>query len=163
MAPVAICSADSFFVVDGEYKFNPSQLPAAHAKCLRDFVSWVQDAGVGKVRKVTILRGIPGSGKSTYIQGHAVGDVVVDNTSTTVAEIAPYAALALAYGAELEIVTLDVAPEVAAARNVHGVPLDGCKRMAARIREENNRLPPWWNHRVLVPGPDRTWTTAPKR
>lgn len=141
--PVVV-SADDFFMVDGEYKFDPSKLPEAHSKCLRGFVSFLQDNGVGKVRKVTILRGIPGSGKSTFVNQHLsmMGDLVVDNTNTSVAEIAPYAALALAYGADLEIITLDVDPSVA--QNVHGVPLEGVQRMAARMAEETPRLPPWW-------------------
>lgn len=81
--------------------------------------------------------------------GTWIPDVVVDNTNTTVAEIAPYAALALAYGHELEIVTLDCDPAIGAKRNTHGVPLAACNAMHLRLADR--QLPPWWNHRVIAP------------
>lgn len=152
-----IVSADHFFMVDGEYKFDPSKLPQAHGACLRGFVSHLQDAGVGKVRKVTILRGVPGAGKSTFMEKHPerLGELVVDNTNITVAEIAPYAALALAYGASLEIITLEVNPEDA--KNVHGVPLSAVARMAVRLSEEGKEFPLWWNRTILVRDKNQTW------
>lgn len=153
-----IVSADHFFVdAAGEYRFDPSKLGEAHGACLRSFVSWLQDGGKGKVRKVTILRGIPGCGKSTLIEKglYPLGDLIVDNTSTTVAEIAPYAALALAYGAALEIVTLDVDPETA--HNTHGVPPDAVKRMAKRMVEVEKELPLYWKHTKLQRTKDGGW------
>ncbi len=121
-----VVSADAYFVQCGEYRFNPSQLPAAHAACLRQFVGYVSREG-----SLT---------PCTY-------DVVVDNTNTTIAEIAPYAALALAYGCELEIVTVLCEPEIAAQRNVHGVPLAACVAMEKRL--SSRAMPPWWPHRVV--------------
>ena len=109
-----------------QLKFNPSLLPAAHGKCLRDFVDVIED------REASIL---------------GVSSIVVDNTNTTVAEIAPYAALALAYGHDLEIVTLDCFPEDGARRNTHGVPLAACIAMHKRLADR--QLPPWWNHRTV--------------
>ncbi len=75
--------------------------------------------------------------------------VVVDNTSTTAVEVAPYASLALAYGHELRVVTLKVDPEVAHERNVHGVPLEGIRAMARRLEESTGQLPPWWPEEVI--------------
>jgi predicted kinase len=122
-APGAVvCSADHFFEVSGEYKFDPRQLPAAHGACIRKFVGAVSDP------------------RNT---------VVVDNTSTSVAEVSPYASLALAYGHDLRIVTLRVDPETAHARNVHGVGIEGIRAMARRLEESTGQLPPWWPEEVI--------------
>lgn len=118
----AVCSADHYFMVDGEYRFDPSKLPQAHGSCLKQFVSCLQGR-------------LPDGQPPT---------VVVDNTNTTVAEVAPYAALALAYGYDLRIEILKVDPEVAAARNLHGVPLAGIVKMAERLATLKDSLPPWW-------------------
>lgn len=118
----SVVSADHYFEKSGTYQFNPAKLPEAHGECLRKFVEALQ-------------------AKASH--------VVVDNTNTSVAEVAPYAALALAYGAELEIVTFQVDPVVAAARNVHGVPATGVEAMAKRLNDETSRLPPWWPQRTV--------------
>lgn len=114
-------SADGYFRgVYGEYKFNPQKLNEAHAECLRLYTT-------------DIVYSAPASPSVV---------LVVDNTNTTALEIAPYAALALAFDFELEIVTFKCPPEVGAARNVHGVPLKTCKDMAERLA--SRRLPPYW-------------------
>lgn len=111
-----VVSADSYFMVDGEYRFDPAGLPAAHGACLRDF--------------------------TRALQAHEHATLVVDNTNISVAEIAPYAALALAYGADLRIVTVNADPENAWARNVHGVPAQSIRRMFDALNKRE--LPPWW-------------------
>jgi len=118
-----VVSADKFFMVDGEYKFNPTNLPNAHAACLREYMGHV-------------------------MLGYLDDTVVVDNTNTTAVEIAPYAAIALAFGCELEVVTLECDPKVAAARNIHGVPEGGVLAMHKRLVEA--QLMPWWQHRVVT-------------
>ena len=120
-----VLSADDFFMVGvvsssdhavkTEYRFDPTQLPAAHGSCLRRFIEAVQE------RRESI---------------------VVDNTNTTTAEIAPYAAVALAYGYTLQVLVIEADPEAAFARNVHGVPLKACQAMAKRL--ESLDIPPWW-------------------
>ena len=79
---VVKCSADDFFMQDGKYIFTPAGLSAAHASCLRRFIACCQDC---------------------------VGLILVDNTNTTIMEIAPYAAIALAYGYDLEVIVVDAA------------------------------------------------------
>ena len=111
-----VCSADHYFMDDGEYKFDPRKLPEAHGSCLRKFVDLLQSDG----------------------------EVVVDNTNTTISEVAPYAQLALAYGHDLEIIILDVDPEVAHKRNLHGVPEQGVKVQHSRLVKLAGDLPPWW-------------------
>lgn len=60
---VVVCSADHFFMQTGEYKFDASMLSLAHGECFKDFIEEVQ--------------------RGTSL-------VLVDNTNTSVAEIAPY-------------------------------------------------------------------------
>lgn len=115
---VVVVSADDYFVgSDGSYKFDPKKLPAAHGDCLRRFV--------------------------THLDANHRG-VVVDNTNTTAVEVAPYAALALAYGRDLRIITVVCDPVIAAARNIHGVSLDAVKAMHNRLMCAE--FPPWWPH-----------------
>jgi predicted kinase len=122
-----IVSADDFFMEGTEYKFDPSKLPQAHAACLREYAEWLM-----------------------LVERHRCWwPLVVDNTNTSVMEVAPYAALALAYGASLRIVTIKCDPVVAAARNVHGVPLRAVMAMAKRLEEETPRLAPWWEHEIV--------------
>jgi predicted kinase len=117
----AVVSADDFFVdYDGVYRFDPSRLGEAHSYCLFSFLEWVER------RKRT---------------------VIVDNTNTTAVEIAPYAALALAHGYNVQIITIKANAREAARRNVHGVPVETVLRMAKRLKEETPRLPPWWPHK----------------
>lgn len=113
-----IVSADEFFMKDGVYQFDATKLPQAHAQCLRRFVEIVSRS----TDRETLL--------------------IVDNTNTSVAEIAPYMALAAAYGHEAVILRFDVDPRKAAARNTHGVPAPGVDAQYTRmVRQE---LPPWW-------------------
>jgi predicted kinase len=116
-----VCSADHYFTDGaGHYHFDAAQLSAAHNRSLRCFIDHCQNS---------------------------VPVVVCDNTNTTIAEVAPYAAVAMAYGYELQVVVLLCEPEIAAARNVHGVGLKACQAMARRL--EDCQFPRWWPH-VLV-------------
>ena len=112
-----VVSADHFFMRSGEYKFDPKRLSDAHGDCLRQFVRYL-------------------------CENH--GTIVVDNTNTTIAELAPYAALALAYGADLQIEILSCQVKTAAGRNVHGVPEQGIVKQAERLATLKENLPPWW-------------------
>jgi hypothetical protein len=122
---VEVCSADHFFMEeDGSYVFDPSLLPRAHAACLRKFLNLVRS---GHPSCAGLL-------------------LLVDNTNTTAAEIAPYYAVAEAYGFDVEIIEFVVSVGEAAARNVHGVPVQGLERQAMNMCQP---LPPWWR---VVPG-----------
>lgn len=109
------------------YKFDSSKLWQAHGWCLRTFSTDVRDIS-------NILSP----------ESHVM---VVDNTNCTVAEVAPYAALALAHAHDLEIITLRCPPEIAANRNKHGVSLEALKGMADRL--EKREMAPWWPHKVI--------------
>lgn len=119
---VVVCSADQFFMKDGEYKFNPKMLGEAHATCLRKFVS---NAIIG------------------------AKELLVDNTNTTMSEVAPYAAVANAYGYRVRIVTLLCDPEIAHARNRHNVPLHVVEQQYKRLTASIGTFPKWWKEEVV--------------
>jgi len=111
------CSADDFFTDKvGDYHFNPAKLGEAHAMCLRKFVE-------------ALLAG---------------KDAVVDNTNTTSTELAPYIALANAYGVDLRIVVIRCDAEIAARRNTHGVPERAVRAMASRLERTLAHWPRHW-------------------
>jgi len=125
-ATVSLCSADSFFEVPNEggpptYNFDASKLSEAHGKCFRDFITALTSN---------------------------VELVVVDNTNTTVAEVAPYFLGAQAYGYDIDLITVmcetDADIKLCAARNTHNVPEGGIfaqhRRLCAR------ELMPWWKN-----------------
>ena len=132
-----VVSADNFFIdANGEYKFDGSKLPEAHATCLREYVS-----------VVTSKDGQP-------------DELVVDNTNTTVGEVAPYYALAQAFGCEVRILALSGTPEEGAERNVHGVSLDTCKRLFDNLVTFNYTMPKWWNRAWVAQYSPFDWATS---
>jgi hypothetical protein len=138
LAATGVVSADNFFVgEDGVYRFDPSKLPLAHAECMLQFIELMREPPTHRLVQFTELMREP--------RTHRL--VVVDNTNTTVAEIAPYMAVAAAYGWHAEIHHVHCDVRVAAARNRHGVPLAGCEAQARRIAE--SVLPPWWAVKVI--------------
>lgn len=97
-------------------------LAEAHAACLRRFVD--------------LLRVKPRVAGTTM-------HVIVDNTNTTVAEMAPYVALGMAYG---HVVTLRSFPGRGPGKDVHGVPEHVYHAMVDRIR--GFAPAPFWDIRI---------------
>jgi len=103
-----VCSADHFFLdEDGHYTFESRHLQRAHAQCLQAFVDELQ---------------------------RGRWDVVVDNTNTSIATVAPYIALAKAYGYEVECIAftsthIDECME----RGLHDVPRPAVENMARKL------------------------------
>lgn len=120
-----IVSADHWFMRSGKYKFDPRELPDAHAACLREFIDICQS----------------GDARNNV--------VIVDNTNTTVMEVAPYVAVGQAYGHNVEIITIAADVTAAAARNIHNVPASAVQQMARRLEDSARQFPPWWKHRVI--------------
>lgn len=118
---VEVVSADFYFMKDGVYAFNPAEISNAHGSCFRKFIEHLN-------------QGVP------Y--------VIVDNTNTSVAEIAPYILGAQAYEYDAEIVTIMCESEddvkCAAERNKHGVPFAGVTSQHKALRER--QLMPWWKN-----------------
>ena len=121
-----VVSADDYFMMNGEYVFNPAGLPHAHARCLREFTHAVTS---------------PDSKDDV---------IIVDNTNTSATEVAPYAELAQAYGHEMKIVTFVGDAVKAARRNIHRVPATGVVAMAMRIEENNKFFPRWWPQETVT-------------
>jgi predicted kinase len=118
---VLTVSADDHFMVDGVYRFDPSGLSEAHSSCFQAFLDAIEDGR----------------------------DVIVDNTNSSVWELAPYFRYAEVKGYNVRIVRVLCDPEVAAARNSHGVPAHAVKRMAEAIEASAAQLPPWWEVEVV--------------
>lgn len=130
-----IVSADAYFTsTAGEYRFNPTLLPNAHAACLRAFVRGLQ-------RDPAWSPGDP--------EGPTNEVLIVDNTNTTVAECAPYMALAAAYGWTPTLVGIDADPRKAAARNVHGVSAETVDSQHTRMIWGTAALPTFWRRVAL--------------
>lgn len=115
---VFVASADYHRMIDGVYTFDASKNDRAHAACLRDFISFADstDPSFGS--------GYP---------DHRKDVLVCDNTNINVQEIAPYYAVAKAFGWDPLVVTVQTDPEIAAKRNRHAVPAAHVHHMADRI------------------------------
>lgn len=137
-----VCSADHYFEnpigfgsEKKKYNFNPAKLGEAHGECLRKYVR---------------LLGNLGDWKNDVL--------IVDNTNTTVLEMAPYVALAQAYKCDVEIVSVDCPKEIAYFRNTHGVPWRSFNHYAGNLSKFESDIPPYWEvkrTRVVA-----TYTTA---
>lgn len=112
-----VCSADDYFIVNGEYQFDPSKLSEAHGYCLRKFIHACQDAA---------------------------GWVVCDSTNTTIAQVAPYIQVAQAYGYKVDVVPVVAKVEVCARRNAHGVPRGTIQRMRDDLLATLQAWPRHW-------------------
>jgi predicted kinase len=126
------CSADTYFLHfdTKEYRFNASKLGEAHAACFRRFIEAVR-------------------GEDEWLASDLV---VVDNTNTTIEEIAPYMIGAAAYGYQAEIITFArptflAVCEALAMRNGHGVSADTIAAQARRLRDR--KLPSYWKNTTV--------------
>lgn len=117
----AVLSADDFFSKEGEYKFDPAYLSTAHAECLRRFANCVREPGLW----------------------------IVDSTNTTIAEVAPYAALAGAFDHSIQILTLYGDPRTCAARNRHGTPATNVIKQHLQLEQSIKDWPAWWPQTVV--------------
>lgn len=116
-----VFSADHYFMKDGVYQFDHKKLGEAHGECLSDFTWWL-----------------------TY-SWTKLG-AVIDNTNISCIEIAPYYQLALAFGQDVKIITINIDPEAAFKRNQHGVPLKTIQSMHDRLEQQTKQFPKHWNH-----------------
>lgn len=104
-----VFEADQFFVVNGEYKFDPSKLADAHAQCQNNARQCLVDGG----------------------------SCIVANTFTQRWEMEVYLQMANELGVNVNIVDLfdgGCSDEELAARNTHGVPLPAIQAMRKRYQ-----------------------------
>lgn len=98
-----ICTADDFFMKDGEYKYNPKMIGAAHNWC-----QW-------KCKKAMMME---------------ESKIFVANTTTTEKEMKPYYDLAEEFG--YNVISL-VVENRHGGKNEHGVPDEVLEKMEARF------------------------------
>jgi tRNA uridine 5-carbamoylmethylation protein Kti12 len=108
-----VFSTDSYFMVDGEYQFDPSKLGEYHAQNLAQATRFM---GKGKKYSSDIL-------------------CIIDNTNTQHWEYEKYEEVAKENGFMVQVITvewnIDDIP-LYAKRNSHGVPEEAIYRMAER-------------------------------
>ena len=116
--PGYIVSADTYFyqLGGGAYKFDFSKLGRAHDVCFRDFMAHLTSLGNGLV--------------------------VVDNTNTVAADMAPYMRAASAYDWDAKIIRVVCDPLKAAARNDGRAPMSSVRVQADNL--ERGNFPRWW-------------------
>jgi len=121
----ALVSSDTWFLKNGVYAFDPSQLSQAHAACLRAYLQHLQDDDMD------------------------LDCLWVDNTNCTSTEVAPYAALADAYGVPWQLIVVHVDFAKAVARNQHGVPAKVVWRQYQHLTNFLQHIPSWWLGHIL--------------
>lgn len=109
-----ICSADDYFMVDGQYEFDPTKLSKAHQSCLM-------------------------SADRSMANGYSL--VVIDNTNIKKEHYLPYVKMADKYGYTTTIRTigstdLSIVPTYHQ-RQVHGVSEETIRRMAQSWEEHD--------------------------
>jgi predicted kinase len=111
-----ICSADDHFMRHDKYEFDPSQLSNAHGACLR-----------------------------RYLDGAKLAQhLCVDNTNTTIAEVAPYIAVAQAYAYNIRAIFFDTPWRVCAERSTKGIDPAMVLRMSMQAEDTIRNWPPFW-------------------
>lgn len=119
-----VVSADDFFVVHGEYQFDPTKLPQAHQWCQRT------------IRESLLLQPFRRV-------------VAVANTFSQRWEMEPYLQMAEELSTRAHVVDLfdgGLDDDALAVRNSHGVPLATIQAMRERWEHQwrsGNPLPPW--------------------
>lgn len=116
-----ICSADDFHMVGGVYRFDPSKAALAHNECFKKYLLAVQN-------------------------GSNLDNIVVDNTNTTLMELAPYVRVAEAFNRSYRIVQFECSLATSIARNIHSVPHATIVAMQRNLLIEP--VPPYWKFEV---------------
>ena len=129
------CSADTWHIYDGVYDYDPSEASNAHAACLRKYTEHL------------VVGGLP--------------VLVVDNTNTTIMELAPYVRLAEAYGPseDIEIVCVLEDRAVCCHRNTHNVPPRVVEAQFGRVISTLDDFPSEWLSYLRL-APSDNWKLA---
>tara|TARA_B100000902_G_C27146459_1_gene831376 strand:- start:550 stop:969 length:420 start_codon:yes stop_codon:yes gene_type:complete len=109
----SIFSTDSYFMVDGEYQFDPSKLGEYHKRNLDDATAFME----------------------RFAPYTTPAICVIDNTNTQAWEYEKYVEAAKANDFIVQVISIAWKQEdipLYAERNSHGVPLEAIQRMADR-------------------------------
>lgn len=112
--------ADQFFMVDGEYRFNPKMLHAAHGVCYTN----------------------------TLNELYAGNNVIVSNTFTTLKEMENYIESAVAFGANVYIIECD--GDYGSIHNVPQEAIERMKRRWLDSRDLRAMMTSKYGHKVIV-------------
>lgn len=142
-----LIAADDFFMVDGEYKFDPSKLSEAHAWCQRE-------TRESLTSRTELIHRVSGMGQPPqwlakvrfyYSRDHFTPNhtyeydcVIVHNTFTQRWEMEPYLDMADLFGAitVIDLGEAGLTDEELAERNSHGVPVEAITRMSDRFESD---------------------------
>ena len=108
----SIFSTDDFFMVDGEYQFDPTRLGEYHGNNLDEATAFMERCS-----------------------SSPVAHCIIDNTNTQHWEYAKYVEAAESKGFIVQVISIDWDAKdipLYAERNSHGVPIEAIYRMAAR-------------------------------
>jgi len=111
-----VIETDDFWYVDGEYRYQVERAGESHRWNIKRWVDLCR-------------AGFP--------------NIACANTNIALQEIAPYVAIADAYGYEVGVVRVEVSLKTSKARNIHAVP----EMTLEYMDREFNRVmyPEWWN------------------
>lgn len=133
-----ILSTDDFWIDDdGNYNFDPKRITEAHGWTFQRF-----------------LRALSAASADEFPH------IVIDNTNTTIAEIAPYYAAAQSFGADVKVLAILCPWQVAAERQTHGLPGAKVYQMSLRLEETLRSFPSWWDLDVADNTPHPDWTPS---
>jgi tRNA uridine 5-carbamoylmethylation protein Kti12 len=115
-----IVSVDHFFVQNGEYLFSPTKLSDAHSACFRKFVAAVHDPFCSLI--------------------------IVDNSSVTKEQLAPYIVYARAFCEKpnIRIISFEVSAKIAANRNIHEISEETILEQLAKLNACDGGWPIDW-------------------
>ena len=114
-----VVSADDLFTINGTYNFDPTLLGEAHKQCMRSFLAALQNPEVGLV--------------------------IVDNTNTTLVEMAPYYLDELLEGAnQIQDLTFDSLARtrglIEASKEVGTATIEELRRQKGQIEDIENEV-----------------------
>jgi len=115
-----VIESDDYWYVDGEYVYDIERAGEVHSL---NIVRWIDLCRTG------------------------FHNIACANTNITIAEIAPYVAIAAAYGYEVDIVRVQVSLATSKSRNTHDVPEEILEKMYNLFLHVE--YPSWWNIRIV--------------